>query len=106
MGPTIQRLLCTALILAPAAAAAQSGKNAEVKVDCSLFSKKPNGTWFLSRQTTIEMGSSQINLPVGDIEPRMFQFGMADLSTVLDTACSDKAGEPSQSPKSETETAR
>ena len=101
----MKNLLFAALMLAPIPVAAQSG-DLDIKVDCSLFSKKPNGTWFLSRQTTIEMGSSQINLPVGDIEPRMFQFGMADLSTALEKACADKAGGPSKSPKSEIETLR
>jgi hypothetical protein len=88
-------LLAAAVLLVPAAAAAQ-GDPADAKVDCSLFSKKADGTWFLAAQTTIKLGESQITIAPGDIVPRMMQFGMADLHSVLENACPDKKGEPSQ----------
>jgi hypothetical protein len=94
-------ILLAAFVSGPVAVAQTNPTDA--KVDCSLFTKKANGSWFLSRQTTIELSGSKINLPVGDVEARMLQYGMADLHSVLETACSDKKGEPSQGPKSETE---
>jgi hypothetical protein len=86
-------LLLTALVLMPAAAAAQ-GNPADAKVDCSLFSKKPNGAWFVNAQATIELGDSQITIAAGDLGPRMMQFGMVDLQTVLENACPEKSGAP------------
>lgn len=85
--------LLVPLFAAPAPAAAQQNP-ADAKVDCSLFSKKPDGSWFVNAQTTIELGDSQVTIAPGDLGPRMMQFGMADLQTVLDTACPDKAGQP------------
>lgn len=82
-----------AIFLAPVATTAQ-GNPADAKVDCSLFSKKPNGAWFVTAQTTIELGESQITIAAGDLGPRMMQFGMADLHTVLENACPEKKGEP------------
>ena len=94
-----------ALMLTSGAAVAQ-GDPTDAKVDCSVFSKKPDGSWFLSAQTTIELGASRITIPPGDIGPRMMQFGMADLHSVLENACRSKKSEPSQGPKSEKETIR
>jgi hypothetical protein len=93
-------VLLTALMLAPAAASAQ-GKPPDAKVDCSQFSKKADGSWFVNAQTTIELGDSQITIAAGDLGSRMMQFGMADLHTVLDNACPDQTGQPApQFPKS------
>jgi hypothetical protein len=95
------KFLLTVLALAPVVAAAQ-GNPADAKVDCSLFSKKADGSWFVKAQTTIELGDSQITIAAGDLGSRMMQFGMADLRTVLDNACPDKKGEPApQLPKSD-----
>jgi hypothetical protein len=99
-------LLLVALILWGPAPAAAQGHAVDAKVDCTFFSKKADGTWFLGAQTTIEIGTSKITLPPGDIGPRMFQFGMADLHSVLENACADKKAEPPQGPKSEKETIR
>ena len=85
-------VLIIALLAAPAAAAQSNPVDA--KVDCSHFSKKPNGSWFVTAQTTIELGDSQVTIAAGDLGPRMMQFGMADLNTVLDNACPDKKGQP------------
>lgn len=94
-------LLLIAIAAAPVAATAQSNPS-DAKVDCSLFSKKPNGSWFVTAQTTIELGESQITIAAGDLGPRMMQFGMADLHTVLENACPDKKGQPApQLPRSD-----
>ncbi|HWV54091.1 hypothetical protein [Pseudorhodoplanes sp.] len=85
----------SAFVLVPTAATAQSDP-ADAKIDCALFSRKADGTWFATAQTSIELGGSQITIPPGEIGPRMFQFGMADLHSVLETACTEKKAEPSR----------
>lgn len=81
------------LVAAPAPADAQRHP-ADAKVDCSQFSKKPNGSWFVKAQTTITFGESQVTIAAGDLGARVMQFGMADLHTLLDNACPDNAGQP------------
>lgn len=81
-------------VLAVVPAATAQNNPADAKVDCSLFSKKPDGSWFVNAQTTIELGDSQVTIGAGDLGPRVMQFGMADLRTVLDNACPDKVGQP------------
>ena len=90
-------LLLTALFFTPVAAAAQ-GDVRDAKIDCAFFSKKTDGSWFLNAQATIELGTSKITLPPGEIKPRMLQFGMADLHSVLENACADRKAEPAQGP--------
>jgi hypothetical protein len=97
--------LLAALILAPATAVAQINPM-DAKIDCSRFSKKADGTWFAAAQTTLELSGSKITVPAGDIGPRMLQFGMADLHSVLENACRDKKAAPSQGPQSERETTK
>jgi hypothetical protein len=93
-------VLIIALVAAPVAAA--QNNPADAKVDCTLFLRKPNGSWFVTAQTTIELGDSQVTIAAGNLGPRMLKFGMADLYTVLDNACPDKKGQPApQLPKPE-----
>ena len=94
-----------ALVFAPVTAAAQ-GDPLDAKVDCSVFSKKADGIWFASTQTTIELGSSKFTVAPGDIGPRMLQFGMADLHSVLENACPEKKGEPAGDPRSKNDKVR
>jgi len=91
-------LLCV-LIFTPVAAAQSDLKDA--KLDCALFSKKTDGSWFLNAQATIELGTSKITLPPGEIKPRMLQFGMVDLNSVLENSCADRKAEPTQGPRKE-----
>ena len=94
--------LFAALVLAPAIAGAQ-GDPLDAKVDCAVFSKKIDGIWVASTQTTIELGSSKFTVAAGDIGPRMLQFGMADLHSVLENACPEKKGDSKRDPRSESE---
>lgn len=93
------------MMLLPTLASAQADPK-DAKVDCSAFSKKADGTWFLGAQTTIELGNSKFMVPPGDIGPRMLQFGMADLHSVLEIACPEKKGEPSRGTQFEKEAIR
>jgi|EndMetStandDraft_4_1072995.scaffolds.fasta_scaffold425551_1 hypothetical protein len=92
--------LLSTLVLAPAVAAAQ-GNLGDAKVDCSLLSRKANGTWSAAAQTTFEFGGSKITIAQGDVEPRLLQYGMPDLHSVLEKACPEKKSAPAQAPKAE-----
>ena len=96
-----QLLLITVMILVPVAAGAQSNP-ADAKIDCAAFVKKADGSWEAVVQTTIELGNSKITIAPGDIEPRVFQYGMADLYGVLQTSCPDKKAEPSPKVQNQT----
>jgi hypothetical protein len=86
-------LLLAVFTLGVTAAEAAPKVPTDAKVDCAVFTKRSNGVWFATRQTMIELSGSKINLPAGDIEARMLQYGMADLHNVLETACPDQKSE-------------
>ncbi len=73
-----------ALVL-PALAAAQTIP--PNTIDCRSFTKKPNGVWH-AIDAVFDIGSAKrISFKNIDIAPGNFNFGGADLATVLTTLC-------------------
>jgi len=92
--------LLASCMLAPAAA---QGIRADYNVDCKLFRKKSDGTWFLGAQTRVQVGPTRITLAPGEIARGDFRVGMTDLHSVLLDACGGTRAEPPQGLQSERE---
>ncbi|MFN3350012.1 hypothetical protein [Pseudorhodoplanes sp.] len=67
--------------------AGAQGLRTDHKVECHLFRKKADGTWFVGGQTTVEFGSTRITLPPGEVARGDFPFGVTDLHAILLNAC-------------------
>ena len=85
-------------MLSPAGA---QGLRTDHKVECHLFRKKADGTWFVSGQTTVEFGSTRITLPPGEVARGDFPFGVTDLHAILLNACGSKTPPGPREPPSD-----
>jgi hypothetical protein len=56
-------------------------------VDCKLFQKKSDGTWFLFKQTIVQAGSTRVTLAPGSIGRGDVLIGSADLHSILLNVC-------------------
>jgi hypothetical protein len=85
---TVAKLINCALLVAVMLAPANAqGIRGDYNIDCKLFQKKTDGTWFLIKQTTVHAGVTRIALAPGTYGPRDVMIGSADLHSILLDAC-------------------
>jgi hypothetical protein len=85
---TVAKLISCALLVARMVATADAqGIRGDYNVDCKLFQKKTDGTWFLTKQTTVQAGPTRVTLAPGTYGRRDVLIGSADLHSILLDAC-------------------
>jgi hypothetical protein len=87
-------------MFAPAVA---QDRTADYKIECKLFRKNTDGTWFLGAQTPVEVGPVRFTLAPGEIARGDIRFGIIDLHSILLSACGGIKAEPPQGFKSNKE---
>lgn len=60
---------------------------ANTSVDCSAFTKLPNGLWHLIRATTVTVGGAGVTFLATNIAPRRSFISDFDLYAVLEQKC-------------------
>ena len=60
---------------------------ANTSVDCSAFTKLPNGMWRLIRATTVTVGGTGVNFQATTIAPRRSFISDVDMYAVLEHKC-------------------
>jgi hypothetical protein len=60
---------------------------ANTSVDCSAFTKLPNGKWHLIRATTVTVGGTGVNFQKTTIAPRRSFISNVDVYAVLEQKC-------------------
>ena len=78
-----------ALAASPAAAhrTTSPALPANTSVDCSAFTKLPNGKWHLIRATTVTVGGTGVNFQKTTIAPRRSFISNVDVYAVLEQKC-------------------
>jgi hypothetical protein len=85
---TVGKLISCALLVAVMVLPADAqGNKSDYTVDCKLFQKNRDGTWFLTKQTAIQAGVTRFTLAPGTYARRDVLVGSVDLHSIVLDAC-------------------
>jgi hypothetical protein len=60
-------------------------------IDCSAFTKQPDGNWYVGPSTTFDFGSAgQMVLSYQVVPPHLFNIGGTDLYMYLESKCGEQ----------------
>ena len=78
---------CALLVAGMVSPADAQGNRGDYTIDCKLFQKNRDGTWFLTKQTTVHAGVTRVTLAPGTYGRRDVLLGSVDLHSILLDAC-------------------
>lgn len=85
--PVTELISCALLFSGVVVPAEAQGNRGDYSVDCKLFQKNTDGTWFLTKQATVHAGVTRVTLAPGTYGRRDVLVGSVDLHSILLDAC-------------------
>jgi hypothetical protein len=83
-------LLVLASPLAIGGRASAQNSDAPTNIDCSAFTKQPNGNWHVGTQTTVAIAHNRLTLADRDIARGQVVSNDVDLYQVLERQCTKR----------------